>query len=389
MNMMTTVKISKNLSSLVQSEIRNMSIECDKVNGINLSQGICDLPLLPFLEQGVLEAMQRGCNHYTPYNGIFELRNEIAKKEWEYNHIKCSADNVIVSAGATGALYCTCFALFEKGDEILLFEPYYGYHEYTLTSLDLKPIYAKLTPPEWSFNVHELQKLVTEKTKAILICTPSNPCGKVFNEEELNAIADFAIKNNLYVITDEIYEYIVYNGHRHVSPGSLEKIKDRTITISGYSKTFSITGWRIGYTVANEEITHLIGMANDLLYVCAPAPLQYGVANAIHSVDKGYYQKIQNDFFEKRELLCETLEKVKMTPYIPQGAYYILANVENLPGRTAKERAMWLLKETGIGTVPGSAFFKGENGESFVRFCFAKDLSIIKNVCKKLEITLM
>lgn len=380
-------KASDKIKALMQSEIRNMSIECEKVGGINLSQGVCDLPLADVLKQGVNEALEAGYNHYTRYDGIDELRQQIAKKTAHYNGFYADPKTEIcVSAGATGALYCACYALFQPGDEILMFEPYYGYHEHTFLSLNLVPVYAKLTPPNWNYNLAELERLVTPKTKAIMINTPSNPCGKVFSMQELEELADFAIEHDLIVLTDEIYEYITYDGRKHISPGSIERIRDRTVTISGYSKTFSITGWRIGYSIAPANMNEWIGAANDLLYVCAPAPLQYAVAKAIEGLDDSFYEKMCREYQHKRDMLCRTLKDVGMTPYVPQGAYYVLADVSCIPGNNSKERAMWLLEQTGIGAVPGEAFYKSsEDGGKLVRFCFAKDSRVIEQACEILQ----
>ena len=335
---------SEKISALMQSEIRNMSIECDKVGGINLSQGVCDLPLTDVLKQGVYEALDAGYIHYTRYDGIEQLRQQLSMKTRHFNGFNADpSTEICVSAGATGALYCACYALFQPGDEIIMFEPYYGYHEHTFISLDLVPVYAKLSPPNWDYNLDELEHLVTPKTRAIMINTPSNPCGKVYSEKELNELADFAIQHDLIVLTDEIYEYITYDGRKHISPARLDKLRDRTVTISGYSKTFSITGWRIGYSIAPAQMNEWIGAANDLLYVCAPAPLQYAVAKAIAELDDSFYEKMRQEYQHKRDMLCNTLNEVGLTPYVPQGAYYVLADVSCIPGKDSKERAMWLL----------------------------------------------
>lgn len=374
---------NKKLQLLMQSEIRNMSIECDRRNGINLSQGMCDLPLQSVLRDGVLEGLAKGFNHYTRYDGIAELRWQIAEKSMRFNGVKVDPETeVCVSSGATGALYCACYALLSPGDEVLLFEPYYGYHDYTMRSLDLCPVYCRLEPPDWTFTMDELEVLVTARTKAILINTPSNPCGKVFTSDELEQLAAFADAHDLLVLTDEIYEYITYDGHRHISPASIEGLRDRTVTISGYSKTFSITGWRIGYATGPKTLIEKIGAVNDLIYVCAPAPLQYAVAKAIDSFGDGFYEQMRRSYEQKRDLLCGVLQDVGLTPYKPQGAYYILADVSALPGHMGKEKAMWLLEETGISTVPGEAFFVNKGvGKNIVRFCFAKDIAVIQKAC--------
>jgi aminotransferase len=361
-----------------------MSLECGSVNGINLAQGICDLSLEKALSKGVFEGMNIGENHYTRYDGNALLREQIAYKANTFNAIKADIDQIIVSSGATGALYSVCFSLFDPGDEIILFEPYYGYHEYTLMSLDLVPVFATLKPPIWTFDIDELQRLVNSKTKAIILCTPSNPCGKIFSHEELDILGDFCIKNNLIVLTDEIYEYITYDGLQHISPASCDKFKGRTITISGYSKTFSITGWRIGYCIAEKSIIKWIGNANDLIYVCAPAPLQYGVAKAIKEIPGSFYGKLRDQYKKKRDLLCSTLLNLGLMPYIPNGAYYVLADVKALPGDTSKEKAMYILNKTGIGVVPGDAFYRSKDGKNLVRFCFAKDMTVIQQACELL-----
>ena len=370
---------SNKVMELMQSEIRNMSIECEKVSGINLSQGVCDLPLPDVLKNGIREAVNLGYNCYTRYDGIPYLREQIAKKVLKYNHIQCDPNkNIIVSCGATGALYCTCYAMFNPGDEIILFEPFYGYHAYTLTSLDLKPVYVKLMENSWEIDFNCLESVITEHTRAILISNPVNPCGKVFSAEELKNLGILCKKYDLFLISDEIYEYIIFDGKKHVSPASLPELKERTITVSGYSKPYSITGWRIGYSIADEKITDMIGGVNDLLYVCAPAPVQYAVATAIETLPEEYYLEICNGYEEKRDLLCEVLSKCKLQPFIPEGAYYILADVSVLPGRSSREKAMYLLNETGVGTVPGDAFYSDASGTNMLRFCFAKDISVIQ-----------
>lgn len=378
--------VNKRLANLMQSEIRNMSIECDKVGGINLSQGICDLPLSDILVREVGNAVREGINQYTRYDGIDELRSAIAKKAKHFNRIIVDpSKNITVTSGATGALYSACLALLSPGDEVMLFEPFYGYHEYTLLAADLVPVYIELSPPNWKFDIHEMERSITAKTKAIIICTPSNPCGKVFTEEELDILGDFCIKHDLIIFTDEIYEYITYDNLHHVSPGSIEKIKDRTVTISGYSKTFSITGWRIGYSLAKEEYANLIGVASDLVYVCAPAPLQYAVAKAIDVLDDSFYDGLCDKFAVKREKICTALNDAGLTPYVPQGAYYVLADISKLRGKNSKEKCMWLLKQTGIAAVPGESFYHENGGENLARFCFAKDDEILDLAAQKLR----
>ena len=366
------------MENLMQSEIRNMSIECDRVGGINLSQGICDLPLPAELKDGADKAIRNGINQYTRYDGIDEIRKSVACKAKTFNSIDADPDkNVTVTAGATGALYCACFSLLSPGDEVILFEPFYGYHEYTLLANDLVPVYVKLSPPDWTFDIDELEQKVTARTKAIIINTPANPCGKVFSREEIELLGEFCIRHDLLIFTDEIYEYITYDDRKHISPGSIAKIRDRVVTISGYSKTFSITGWRIGYSIASESNARLIGMANDLIYVCAPAPLQSAVAYAVNRLDQSFYAGLQQEFKVKREIICTALQESGLTPYVPQGAYYVLADIGRARGASSKEKCMWLLEKSGVASVPGTSFYHKSGGENLARFCFAKDDEVL------------
>ncbi len=378
--------INRRIANLMQSEIRNMSIECDKVKGINLSQGICDLPLSRVLSEGVNIALEKGINQYTRYDGIDEIRCAISNKAKHFNKINADpSKNITVTCGSTGALYSACMALFSPGDEVILFEPFYGYHEYTLLATELVPVYVRLTPPSWEYNLEEMEKAITSSTRAIILNTPANPCGKVFSKIELEELGDFCIKHDLIILTDEIYEYITYDNREHVSPATIEKIKDRVITISGYSKTFSITGWRIGYSIAREDYANLIGMVSDLVYVCAPAPLQFAVAKAINELSDDYYKELHDEFVIKREIICSVLSDVGLTPYIPQGAYYVLADISKLEGKNSKEKCMWLLDKTGVASVPGESFYNKSGGENIARFCFAKDNAVLETAAQRLK----
>jgi aminotransferase len=377
--------ISRLSENITQSEIRNMSIECDRLKGINMSQGVCDLDLHSSLRQGVIEGMDSGENHYTRYDGIHMLRKAIAEKLASYNQIHYDPENeIIVSAGATGAFYSTCLALLNPGDEVILFEPYYGYHESTILAAGGTPKFVSMKLPDWSFDLKDLEDQITKKTKAILICSPGNPSGKVFSLDEINLIGNFAIKHDLFIFTDEIYEYFIYDDKKHISPASLDFIKDRTITISGFSKTFSITGWRIGYVACHKKWAQMIGYINDLIYVCASSPLQYGVAKGLSKLPPDYYKNLANDYYFKRQKICQTLNKIGIKPIVPQGAYYILADVSILPGKNSKDKAMFLLQASGVATVPGSAFYKTRLGDNLVRFCFAKSDTILEEACQKL-----
>jgi aminotransferase len=363
-----------------------MSIECARVGGINLAQGVCDLPVPDVVIKGAEAAMEKGTNIYTRFDGRFELRKAIADKQHRYTDMEVDPEGqVVASAGATGAFYATCLALLDEGDEVIVFEPYYGYHIVTMASLGIKPVYVTLEPPHWDFTAQRLEDAVTAKTRAIIVNTPSNPAGKVFSRAELQIVADFAEAHDLFVFTDEIYEHFVFDGHRHIAPATLPGMAKRTITISGLSKVFAITGWRLGYAICDPEWALPIGHFNDLVYVCAPAPLQIGAACGLNALGPDYYQAISDDHQNKRDLFCNTLREIGLTPHVPEGAYYTLADVSSLPGQTAKERAVYLLEKTGVACVPGSAFYRGPVGETFVRFCFAKEMPTLEDAMNRLR----
>jgi len=381
------LSLSKRSGQIEQAEIRAMTLECEKIGGINLAQGVCDTPVPAVIQEAAFRGMQNGVNSYTRFDGIKELREAIADKAWTYNRIKADPEtDIVVSAGSTGSFYCACLALLDPGDEVILFEPYYGYHINTLLSVGTVPRYVRLEPPDWKFSTKELEETVTSRTKAIVLNTPGNPSGKVFTRAELQSIAEIAERYDLFVFTDEIYEYFLYDGHNHISPGSLEGLADRTITISGFSKTFSITGWRVGYSISSAKWASRIGYMNDLIYVCAPAPLQYGVAMGLAQLEPTFYKALNQEYSRKRGILCGSLEQIGLRPYVPQGAYYILADVSSLPGKTSKNKAMFLLEQTGVACVPGEAFFHDAAGKDLVRFCFAKTDDKLEDACDRLSL---
>jgi aminotransferase len=355
------------------------------VKGINLAQGVCDTPVPEVVREGARQAMERGVNSYTRAEGLAPIREAIAGKMKRFNRIDCDPETeVIVNSGSTGSFYSACLALLNPGDEFILFEPYYGYHLNTLIAVEAVPVYVTLRAPHWTFSPEDLERAITPRTRGIMINSPANPSGKVFTREELQWIADFAQRHDLFVFTDEIYEYFVYEG-RHISPATLPGMWERTITISGYSKTFSITGWRVGYTVCDKKWAQAIAYFHDLIYVCAPAPLQVGVAEGIINLPESFYQAISAEYVQKRDLLCGTLKEIGLDPSVPAGAYYVLADASVLPGRTAKERSMELLRATGVASVAGTAFYHGSGGENLLRFCFAKTDEELKEACERLK----
>lgn len=363
-----------------------MSVECDRVGGVNLAQGVCDTELPPLVAEAAVDAIHSGLNTYTRLDGIAELREAIAGKLAAYNGIQADPETeILVTAGATGALYTACLALLDPGDEAILFEPLYGYHWSTLLSLRVVPVAVPLTAPDWRMDVARLRESITPRTRAIIVNTPSNPCGKVFSRGELEAIAELAIEHDLFVFTDEIYEYFLFDGRRHISLATLPGMAERTITISGLSKTFSMTGWRVGYLTASSKWIPTIGYFNDLVYICAPGPFQYGVAAGLVGLPHSFYDDLARDYQQKRDQLCAALSDVGLTPAVPEGAYYVLADAGRIPGETAAIKARRLLADTGVAAVAGSAFFVSGGGENLLRFCFGKQPEALDRACAALR----
>lgn len=379
------MQLSDRLKGLVQSDIRRMSRECERVGGINLGQGICDLPTHPLVAQGAIEAIEDNRATYTKFEGIDILREKIARKIEQYNHYSVDpATQVVVTVGSTGGFAAAVLATLNPGDEVILFEPYYGYHLNTLRVFGVQTKLVTLQPPDWEIDFSALERAFTPRTRGIVICTPSNPSGKVFTRSELQRIGDLCRKHSSWIYTDEIYEYILFDGREHVSPASMENSGDRVITISGFSKTFSITGWRIGYVTAAPEVARAIGLINDLIAVCAPAPLQWGVARGL-DVEDSYYTDLARDYEKKRDMTAEALREAGFTPYPPQGSYYMLADFSKLGFTNDKEAASLLLEETRVASVPGSAFYESDAGSRMLRFCFAKDFAALEEACRRLR----
>ena len=362
-----------------------MTQACIQAKGLNFAQGVCDTPAPPIVLRAAAEAMEQGKNVYSRFDGLSELRQAIAKKLAQYNGIMADPEtDVTVSAGATGSFHCACLALLNPGEEVILFEPYYQYHVSALSAVESVPVPVKMRAPDWTFSVSDIERALTPRTRAIVVNSPGNPSGKVFSRQELESIAGLAQEHDLFVLTDEIYEYFLYDGRTHVSMATLPGMADRTITIGGYSKTFSITGWRIGYSVAAARWAQAIGAMNDLLYVCAPTPLQAGVAAGIRELPDSFYRDLSHDYQRKRDRFCLALTNAGLTPSIPQGAYYVLADTSRLPGTTGKERAMFLLDKIGLASVPGEAFFSGPEGRDFMRFSYAKIDADIDDACRRI-----
>jgi len=378
--------VNERLARLGHSEIRAMTQACAKAGGLNMAQGVCDTPVPSVVVEAAEQAMRNGHNVYSRFDGLAELRHAIAEKLSRDNRIRADAESgITVSAGATGAFHCACLALFNPKDEVIVFEPYYQYHLSALLAVEAVPIVVSMHPPHWTLSIEDVERAVTPNTRAILVNSPGNPSGKVFDRRELEAVAALACKHDLLVVTDEIYEYFLYDGASHVSMASFPGMADRTITIGGYSKTFSVTGWRIGYAVASPEWSKAIGAVNDLLYVCAPTPLQAGVAAGIRELPPSFYTGLAREYQSKRDRFCAALSRAGLPPSAPKGAYYVLADASRLPGKNGKDRALHVLENVGLAGVPGEAFFSGSMGGRFIRFSYAKTDADIDEACTRLS----
>ena len=378
-------KTSARLRDLVQSDIRRMTRECERVGGINLGQGICDLPTPPLVREGAIAAIRARKSTYSHPEGAPELRRAIARKLAERNGIAADpATEIVVTVGATGAFAAAVLALLDPGDGILLFEPYYGYHLNAALLAGLEPRFHALEAPRFAVDEAALRAALRPNTRAVVVCTPSNPSGKMWTREELEMLARVARDHDLLVITDEIYEDIRYDGREHVAPATVADLAERTVTIMGLSKTFSITGWRLGYAVARPELARPITVASDVFYVCAPTPLQHGVAAGFEA-PPSFFEELARDYARKRQVTCDALEAAGLPPIRPEGAYYVLADVSRLGLATSREAAIAILEEARVATIPGSAFFRGQQGERFVRVCFAKEDDALDEACRRLR----
>ena len=370
----------------MQSEIRAMTTECDRIGGINLAQGVCDTPVPAPVETAAIAAILAGHNIYTRLDGIARLRNAIAQKQLRDYGLRYDPETeVLVACGATAGLHAAAMALLNPGDEVLLFEPFYGYHVSTLKSMRVKPVLVPLAAPDWTLDTDALKAAITPRTRAILVNTPANPSGKIFSRAELEAVAEAAREHDLFVLTDEIYEYFVYDGAQHISPATLDGMRERTIVMSGFSKTFSVTGWRLGYVTADAKWMGAMGYFHDLTYVCAPSALQHGAAAGLEQLPPEFYKQLAADHQSKRERTLSALRDAGMDPTVPAGAYYVLARASRLPGETAAQKARHLLAATGVASVAGSAFFRPGRGEDLLRFCFAKKDHDLDDACARLR----
>lgn len=364
--------LSNRATSFTESVIRKMTLVANKYNSINLAQGFPEFdPPIEILNR-LQEISLIGPHQYSITCGAKNLREAIAKKHEKLTgNTTNPEENVVVTCGGTEAMMASMMAITNPGDKVIIFSPFYENYKADAILSGAEPIFVKLNPPNFDFDINELENAFKQNPKAIILCNPSNPSGKVFTREELQIIADFAEKYDTYVVTDEVYEHIVYKPHVHTFFASLPKMKDRTITTTSLSKTYSITGWRLGYTIANKEITQAIKSVHDFLTVGAAAPLQEAAIVGLNFGDK-YYEELQEKYTHKRDIFLNGLKEIGLDFYSPQGTYFVMVDISKFKRKSDYDFCVELSQKIGVTPVPGSSFFKDDKND-YVRFHFAKN----------------
>lgn len=365
-------KLANRLDHFSDSVIRRMTRIANKYQAINLSQGFPDFDPPKQLIDALKQAADNGPHQYEITWGSQEFRQLLAKKQQKLLNIDINPDeNVLVTCGSTEAMMCAVMTVCNPKDKVIIFSPFYENYGADAILSDATPIYVPLIPPTFEFDKKQLREAFEQGAKALILCNPSNPCGKVFTKDELEYISQLAIEFDAYVITDEVYEHMVYPPHKHLYLASFPDMQQRTISCSSLSKTYSITGWRLGYIIAEKRIIDGCKMIHDFLTVGAAAPLQKAACAGL-SLGEEYYQQLNDTYMAKRRLFLQGLDKIGLSYYEPQGAYYVLVDISKLnPFATDFEFCEWLIKEVGVAAVPGSAFFKHPEYR-YIRFHFAK-----------------
>lgn len=378
--------ISSRTDNFTESVIREMTRRNALVNGVNLAQGFPDFNPPEQLIEAACKAVRDGFNQYSITWGSPRLREAIAEKIGWYNGIQADpVKNITVTCGATEAMMSAMLAVIDPGDEVIIFEPYYENYGPDAIVSGAKPVFVPLIEPDFHFDPDDLRNAFSDRTKAIIINTPHNPSGKVFTREELELISDLCNRHDVLVITDEIYEHILYDGAVHVSPASVPGLEERTITISGMSKTYSATGWRIGYCIAPEEITNAIRKVHDFLTVGAPAPMQEAGVAAMRLPEE-YYTGLAGFYQHKRDIIVSELTKVGFVPFTPKGAYYVLTDISAFGATDDFEFSVNMVERIGVATVPGSSFYsQRELGRNKIRFAFCKTEETLRKAVERLE----
>ena len=383
--------LSDKVEHFTESVIREMTRQAMLYGAVNLAQGFPDFGAPEEIKQAARAAIEKDINQYAITWGARNLRDAIARQMGIWQGIPVDPEKEItVCCGSTEAMISTLLAVCNAGDEVVVFEPFYENYGPDSVLSGARPKFVKLRPPtesnsEWTFDEKELRHAFDRHTKAIVLNTPNNPTGKVFTRAELELIRDLCIEFDVLAITDEIYEHILYDGACHISMASLDGMRERTVTINGMSKTYSVTGWRVGWAVAPESITNAIRKVHDFLTVGAPAPLQEAGATAL-SLPPEYYAKLAENYRIRRDRLVPALEAAGFKCFLPRGAYYVMTDISQFGFATDIDFVNYLVKEIGVAAVPGSSFYHDErDGAQQIRFAFCKKLETLDAAAERLR----
>jgi aspartate/methionine/tyrosine aminotransferase len=383
--------LSDKVEHFTESVIREMTRQAMLHGAVNLAQGFPDFPAPVEIKRAAQEAIAAEVNQYAITWGAKSLRNAIARQMQEWQGIAVDPETQItVCCGSTEAMISTLLAVCNKGDEVVIFEPFYENYGPDSVLSGAKPVFVKLHPPktendEWTFDERELRAAFHGQTKAIILNTPNNPTGKVFTRSELELIRDLCVEFNVLAITDEIYEHILYDGTQHISMASLEGMSERTVTINGLSKSYSVTGWRVGWAVGPPAITNAIRKVHDFLTVGAPAPLQEAGAAAL-GLPRAYYENLANGYKARRDRLMPSLTEAGFRCFRPRGAYYVMTDISAFGFADDVAFTKYLVKEIGVAAVPGSSFYNDpRDGAKQVRFAFCKKDATLDEAGRKLK----
>ena len=382
--------LSDKVEHFTESVIREMTRQAILHGAVNLAQGFPDFPAPAEIKQAAQQAVGADVNQYAITWGAKNLRHAIARQMGVWQGISVDPEaEITVCCGSTEAMISTLLAVCNAGDQVVIFEPFYENYGPDSVLSGAKPKFVRLRPPkaddgEWTFDEKELRRAFDRHTKAIILNTPNNPTGKVFTRTELELIRDVCLEYDVLAITDEIYEHILYDGNEHISMASLEGMRERTVTINGMSKTYSVTGWRVGWAVAPEKITNAIRKVHDFLTVGAPAPLQEAGAAAL-SLSAEYYAKLSEGYRVRRDHLIPALTAAGFRCFRPRGAYYVMTDISAFGFNDDVAFSQYLVKDVGVATVPGSSFYRDpRDGARQVRFAFCKKLETIDEAVRRL-----
>ena len=367
-----------------ESVIRGMTRIATEHGAINLAQGFPNFPAPDVLKEAAIRAIRDDINQYAITWGTKRLRDALARKysDWYGMSVDPEAD-IIVTCGGTEAMAAALLAIVDPGDEVIVFEPFYENYGPDAILCEAKPVYVPLVAGQ-ELDLDRLAAAFSSRTRAIIVCTPNNPTGRVLNRRELEGIAALCQRHDAYAVTDEIYEHIYYEG-KHIPIATLDGMRERTITISGASKTFSVTGWRIGTIVAPPQASDAIRKVHDFLTVGAPAPLQEAVAVGLETLGADYYETLAHEYRARRDVMYQALITAGFRCECPEGAYYIMADFSGLSDLPDDQFARWLAAEVGVAPVPGSSFFsRPEMGRTLVRFAFCKTLDVLHAAAERL-----